>query len=36
MLINAMVSDEMFPRDRDGDVYLAVLPLFHSFGQTAS
>ncbi|GAA0840115.1 long-chain fatty acid--CoA ligase [Streptosporangium amethystogenes subsp. fukuiense] len=34
MLLNAMVSDEMFPRTEGGDVYLAVLPLFHSFGQT--
>ncbi|GLV50866.1 long-chain-fatty-acid--CoA ligase [Thermobispora bispora] len=33
MLMNAMVSDEMFPRGED-DVYLTVLPLFHSFGQT--
>ncbi|MCT9931078.1 long-chain fatty acid--CoA ligase [Planotetraspora sp. A-T 1434] len=33
MLINAMISDEMFPRQGD-DVYLATLPLFHSFGQT--
>lgn len=34
MLLNAMVSDEMFPRAEGGDAYLAVLPLFHSFGQT--
>jgi len=34
MLMNALVSDKMFPRTEDGDVYLAVLPLFHSFGQT--
>ncbi|MFE3453467.1 long-chain fatty acid--CoA ligase [Nonomuraea sp. NPDC059194] len=34
MLMNAMVSDEMFPRTQGGDTYLAVLPLFHSFGQT--
>ncbi|GII00450.1 long-chain-fatty-acid--CoA ligase [Planobispora takensis] len=34
MLMNAMVSDEMFPRSEGGDAYLAVLPLFHSFGQT--
>ncbi|MGP3959003.1 long-chain-fatty-acid--CoA ligase [Nonomuraea sp. 3N208] len=35
MLMNAMVSDKMFPRSEDGrDTYLAVLPLFHSFGQT--
>ncbi|NRQ35895.1 long-chain fatty acid--CoA ligase [Nonomuraea sp. NN258] len=33
LLINTMVSDEMFPTDPDGDVMLAVLPLFHSFGQ---
>ncbi len=35
MLLNALVSDEMFPADPDGDVSLAVLPLFHSFGQTS-
>ncbi|GGO77366.1 long-chain-fatty-acid--CoA ligase [Nonomuraea cavernae] len=34
MLMNAVVSDEMFPRAEGGDVSLAVLPLFHSFGQT--
>jgi long-chain acyl-CoA synthetase len=34
MLMNAMVSDAMFERAESGDVYLAVLPLFHSFGQT--
>nr|BFE81960.1 hypothetical protein GCM10020093_045610 [Planobispora longispora] len=34
MLVNAMVSDEMYPRAEGGDAYLAVLPLFHSFGQT--
>ncbi|MGI5288231.1 long-chain-fatty-acid--CoA ligase [Nonomuraea polychroma] len=35
MLMNAMVSDKMFPSGgEDGDTYLAVLPLFHSFGQT--
>jgi long-chain acyl-CoA synthetase len=34
MLLNAMVSDGMFPRTEGGDAYLAVLPLFHSFGQT--
>ncbi|GAA3159345.1 long-chain fatty acid--CoA ligase [Planomonospora alba] len=34
MLMNAIVSDEMFPRSESGDAYLAVLPLFHSFGQT--
>ncbi|SEG73976.1 long-chain acyl-CoA synthetase [Nonomuraea solani] len=35
MLTNTMVSDEMFPTDPGGDVTLAVLPLFHSFGQVA-
>ncbi|OLF09041.1 long-chain-fatty-acid--CoA ligase [Actinophytocola xinjiangensis] len=35
MLINALVSDEMFPADPAGDVALGVLPLFHSFGQTS-
>ncbi|MER5321497.1 long-chain-fatty-acid--CoA ligase [Streptosporangium roseum] len=35
MLTNTIVSDEMFPADPHGDVSLAVLPLFHSFGQTA-
>ncbi|WP_113703770.1 long-chain-fatty-acid--CoA ligase [Nonomuraea lactucae] len=34
MLMNAIVSDEMFPAAEGGDVFLAVLPLFHSFGQT--
>ncbi|GAA3066575.1 long-chain-fatty-acid--CoA ligase [Streptosporangium carneum] len=34
MLLNAMVSDEMFPRSEGGDAFLAALPLFHSFGQT--
>ncbi|MFI6482880.1 long-chain fatty acid--CoA ligase [Nonomuraea sp. NPDC050663] len=34
LLINAMVSDEMFPRTEGGDVYLTVLPLFHIFGLT--
>src|SRR5690606_29967354 len=34
MLMNVMVSDQMFPRTEGGDVYLGVLPLFHSFGQT--
>ncbi len=33
MLMNAMVSDAMFDSAGD-DVYLATLPLFHSFGQT--
>ncbi|MFI6483454.1 long-chain fatty acid--CoA ligase [Nonomuraea sp. NPDC050663] len=33
LLINTMVSDQMFPADPAGDVSLAVLPLFHSFGQ---
>ncbi|MFB4281425.1 long-chain fatty acid--CoA ligase [Nonomuraea sp. MTCD27] len=35
MLMNSMVSDKMFPREEGAaDTYLAVLPLFHSFGQT--
>ncbi|GGT10101.1 long-chain fatty acid--CoA ligase [Nonomuraea spiralis] len=34
MLMNALISDRMFPRSEGGDTYLAVLPLFHSFGQT--
>ncbi|MEV7010360.1 long-chain fatty acid--CoA ligase [Streptosporangium sp. NPDC051022] len=34
MLLNAMVSDEMFPHAEEGDAFLAALPLFHSFGQT--
>ncbi|GLW08005.1 long-chain-fatty-acid--CoA ligase [Microtetraspora sp. NBRC 13810] len=34
MVMNAMVSDAMFPDEADGDVFLTVLPLFHSFGQT--
>ncbi|HEX4816519.1 MAG TPA: long-chain fatty acid--CoA ligase [Nonomuraea sp.] len=34
MLMNALVSERMFPRTEGGDTYLAVLPLFHSFGQT--
>jgi Acyl-CoA synthetases (AMP-forming)/AMP-acid ligases II len=33
MLMNAILSDEMFPQAGD-DVYLGTLPLFHSFGQT--
>ncbi|MFC7385774.1 long-chain-fatty-acid--CoA ligase [Sphaerisporangium rhizosphaerae] len=33
MLLNAVVSDEMFELTGD-DVFLAALPLFHSFGQT--
>ncbi|MQA93707.1 MAG: AMP-binding protein [Streptosporangiales bacterium] len=33
MLINAMVSDDMFD-DSGHDVLLGALPLFHSFGQT--
>ncbi|GAA3808138.1 long-chain fatty acid--CoA ligase [Sphaerisporangium flaviroseum] len=33
MLMNAIVSDEMF-EVTGNDVYLATLPLFHSFGQT--
>ncbi|MBO3749133.1 long-chain fatty acid--CoA ligase [Streptosporangiaceae bacterium NEAU-GS5] len=33
MLINAIISDELFSRQPE-DAYLAVLPLFHSFGQT--
>lgn len=33
MLLNAIISDEMFAR-YDENVYLATLPLFHSFGQT--
>lgn len=35
LLMNALVSDEIFPADPAGDVSLAVLPLFHSFGQTS-
>ncbi|GAB3213251.1 long-chain-fatty-acid--CoA ligase [Marinactinospora thermotolerans] len=35
MLMNAMVSDGMIPREEGGDVALAVLPLFHSFGQSS-
>ncbi|MBN6057623.1 long-chain fatty acid--CoA ligase [Nonomuraea sp. RK-328] len=34
MLMNTLVCDQMFDRDIERDVYLAVLPLFHSFGQT--
>ncbi|WP_169950759.1 long-chain fatty acid--CoA ligase [Microbispora sp. H11081] len=33
MIMNAIVSDEMFPR-LDRNVSLVALPLFHSFGQT--
>ncbi|MEU8176047.1 long-chain fatty acid--CoA ligase [Microbispora hainanensis] len=33
MVMNAMVSEGMFPRQGD-DTYLVALPLFHSFGQT--
>ncbi len=33
MLLNAIISDEMFAR-QEQNVYLATLPLFHSFGQT--
>ncbi|WP_433325375.1 long-chain-fatty-acid--CoA ligase [Spirillospora sp. CA-294931] len=33
MLLNALISDEMFPRSGQ-DAYLVALPLFHSFGQT--
>ncbi|WP_214107706.1 long-chain-fatty-acid--CoA ligase [Acrocarpospora catenulata] len=33
MLINAMVGDEIHPRLPE-NVFLATLPLFHSFGQT--
>ncbi|GAA2608147.1 long-chain fatty acid--CoA ligase [Actinomadura fulvescens] len=33
MVLNALVTDSMFPR-AEHDVYLAALPLFHSFGQT--
>lgn len=33
MLMNALVSDQMFERTPH-DVFLATLPLFHSFGQT--
>ncbi|MEW9553098.1 long-chain fatty acid--CoA ligase [Nonomuraea sp. NPDC050783] len=34
MLMNAIVSDRMFPATEGGDVYLGVLPMFHSFGQS--
>ncbi|MEU8141451.1 long-chain fatty acid--CoA ligase [Nonomuraea sp. NPDC048901] len=34
MLMNAIVCDRMFPSAEGGDVMMAVLPLFHSFGQT--
>ncbi len=33
MLMNARLSDNMYD-DQEGDVALAVLPLFHSFGQS--
>ncbi|WP_182907898.1 long-chain fatty acid--CoA ligase [Microbispora sp. H13382] len=33
MVMNAVVSDEMFPRQAR-NAYLVTLPLFHSFGQT--
>ncbi|MEV4454726.1 long-chain fatty acid--CoA ligase [Microbispora sp. NPDC049633] len=33
MVMNAVVSDEMFPR-QPRNTYLVTLPLFHSFGQT--
>ncbi|TQS27619.1 long-chain fatty acid--CoA ligase [Microbispora sp. KK1-11] len=33
MVMNAIVSDEMFPRQAE-NTYLVALPLFHSFGQT--
>ncbi|MEN3535976.1 long-chain fatty acid--CoA ligase [Microbispora sp. ZYX-F-249] len=33
MVMNAIVSDEMFPRQAQ-NTYLVTLPLFHSFGQT--
>ncbi|MEU7884572.1 long-chain fatty acid--CoA ligase [Microbispora bryophytorum] len=33
MVMNAIVNDEMFPRQPE-DTYLVALPLFHSFGQT--
>lgn len=33
MLLNARLSDNMYPRKAD-DVHLIALPLFHSFGQT--
>ncbi|WP_405394320.1 long-chain-fatty-acid--CoA ligase [Microbispora hainanensis] len=33
MVMNAMVSEGMFPRQGE-DTYLVALPLFHSFGQT--
>ncbi|MBO2446355.1 long-chain fatty acid--CoA ligase [Actinomadura barringtoniae] len=36
MLLNAIISDEIFPRSEasERDTYLVTLPLFHSFGQT--
>ncbi|MFQ5436867.1 MAG: AMP-binding protein, partial [Anaerolineae bacterium] len=33
MIMNARLSDNMY-EDEEGDVAMAVLPLFHSFGQT--
>ncbi|QBI56567.1 long-chain-fatty-acid--CoA ligase [Streptomonospora litoralis] len=35
MLMNAVVSDEMVPRYDGEDSTMAVLPLFHSFGQSS-
>ncbi|GAA3591673.1 long-chain fatty acid--CoA ligase [Nonomuraea rosea] len=35
ILTNTVVNDQMFPAGPEGDVSLAVLPLFHSFGQIA-
>ncbi|WP_374689720.1 long-chain fatty acid--CoA ligase [Promineifilum sp.] len=34
MLLNARLSDTMYPRGETHDVHLVTLPLFHSFGQT--
>jgi len=33
MLLNARLSDTMYPRGEPYDVHLVTLPLFHSFGQ---